>query len=354
MLSTCSHDERGRYIGGAAGDQSGSEYSLVNWYNYPYGGWNYVFHYPDSNIRALIAKLAKEAPQNDMIGYDQAERYTFWEQLTNNGYRPINISTPCESDCSASTAAIVKAVGYLTGNEKLKAVSIYAWTGNLRDVLVRAGFQCYNGSKYLTGDAYLYAGDIILNEENHVVICVTDGAKIGEGEKDYYTFKARQVSLGYIGHDVYVAQCVLQARTFYKNTIDRKFGNGMDAAVRMYQMKAGLVQDGLFGYNSMASLYALQYMGFENDEHIWAIKQTEKDTDHTDSAMLMQEMLKIKKFYKGELDGWYYTKTVDAVKAFQSTYQKLGLEVTGKCDVLTISKIMTPTSELKQQLAAAA
>lgn len=350
MLSTCSHDERGRYIGGQAGDQSGSEYSLVNWYNYPYGGWNYVLHYPDSNVRALIAKLATEAPRNDLIGYDQAERYTFWGMLEQCGYRPANIQSPCEADCSSSTAAIIKAVGYLTGNERLKSVSIYSWTGNLRDVLTQAGFQCMNGTKYLTGDAYLYAGDIILNEENHVVICVNDGSHVGEGEKEFFTFRARQTSLGYIGHDVYVAQCVLQARTFYKNGIDRKFGNGMDAATRMYQMKAGLQQDGLLGYNTMASLYALQYMGFENGEHIWAIKQTEEDTEYTDSAMLMQEMLKIKKFYKGELDGWYYTKTIEAVKAFQKTYQKLGLEVTGKCDVLTIEKIMTPTSELKKQL----
>lgn len=354
MLSTCSHDEIGRYIGGKAGDQTGSEYAIVNWYDYPFGGWNYVLHFPDSNIRALIAKLAMEAPRNDLIGYDQSERYTFWEQLEQSGYRPANIQSPCEADCSSSTAAIVKAVGYLSGNEKLKAVSIYAWTGNIRPVLTEAGFQCFNGTKYLTSGDYLYAGDIVLNEENHVVICVRDGAKVGEGEKEYFTFKSRQVSLGYKGRDVYVAQCALKARTFYAGTIDAKFGDGTDSAVRRFQRKAGLVEDGLFGYKSQSKLYGLQYVGYKDGYYLWAIKQTEKDTDHTDSAMLMQEMLKIKKFYKGALDGEYKNKTVTAVKEFQKKYKKLGLEVTGKCDLLTIEKIMTPTSELKKQLEAVA
>lgn len=355
MLSNSGHDEYGRYIGGAAGDQTGQEWAIVNWYNYPWGGWNYVLHYPDSNVRALIAKLAVEAAHNDNIGYDQSQRYTFWEQLQKSGYRPANIQNLCESDCSAGVLAIVKAVGYLTGNEKLKAVSIYGYTGNERDILVAAGFQCLNGKQYLTGDDYLYAGDILLNEENHTCTCVTDGAKTQQETKDYFVFKTRQLSLGYKSiEDVYVLECVLKAKTFYAGDIDGKFGSGVDAAVRLFQTKAGLDPDGVAGYNTFSKLYALQFLREENGWMYWAIKPTKMKTDHTDSTLLMQEMLAIKKFYKGQLDGDYGKLTKSAVRAFQKKYQKLGLQVTGECDVKTIEKIMTATSILKKQLEEAA
>ena len=355
MLSNSGRDERGLYSGGQAGDQDGGEWAIVPWYNYPWGGWDYVLHHPDSNVRALIAKLATEAAHNNNIGYDQSERYTFWEQLSQCGFRPANIQTPCESDCSAGVLAIVKAVGYLTGNERLKAVSIYGYTGNERDILTSAGFQCMNGVKYLTSDDYLYAGDILLNEENHTCTCVTDGSKAGEEPKDYFVFKTRQLSLGYKSiEDVYVLECVLKCRTFYDGDIDGKFGGDVDAGVRRFQRKAHIKEDGVAGYDTFCKLYALQYLGETNGKMLWAIKQTESGTDHTDSTLLMQEMLKIKKFYKGKLDGQYGKETEKAVRAFQKKYQKLGLEVTGRCDIKTIEKIMTATSVLKKQLEEAA
>ena len=355
MLSNSGHDEQGKYIGGIAGDQTGGEWCICNWYDYPWGGWNYVLHYPDSNVRALIAKLATEAAHNDNIGYDQSQRYTFWEQLQQSGYRPANIKEPCESDCSAGVLAIVKAVGYLTGNERLKNINNYSNTWHERDILAAAGFQCLNGTKYLTGDDYLYAGDILLNEENHTCTCVTDGSKTQQETKDYYVFKTRQLSMGYKSiEDVYVLECVLKARTFYTGEIDGKFGGGVDAAVRLFQTKAGLDSDGVAGFNTFCKLYGLQYLREENGWMYWAIKPTKWNTDHTDSTLLMQEMLTIKKFYKGQLDGDYGKKTKSAVRAFQKKYAKLGLEVTGECDVKTIEKIMTATSILKKQLEEAA
>ena len=177
MLSNCGHDSRGQYSGDVAGDQGG-EWTLIPWYNYPYGGWNYVLRHPSQAVRYYIKEFAIQAAQNDNIGYDQSNRNSFWEQLTVSGYYPMNIKVPCEADCSSGVLAIVKAVGYVVGDNALKNVSQYGYTGNERAILSAAGFEVLNGSAYLTSDNYLYAGDILLNEENHTCICVTNGAYV--------------------------------------------------------------------------------------------------------------------------------------------------------------------------------
>ena len=116
-ISNSGGDERGKITGGAAGDQTGGEWKLKAWYNRP---WSHVLRHPDPRVRRLIAELAIEAALNDCIGYDQNQRGTFWQQLKVSGYRPANIKTKCESDCSAGANSIVKAVGYLLGSRCCK------------------------------------------------------------------------------------------------------------------------------------------------------------------------------------------------------------------------------------------
>lgn len=178
MISNCGHDENNKYTGGAAGDQTGGEWALIAWYNRP---WKCVLRHPDAAIRQEIARLATAAAKNNLVGYDQGQRYTFWEHLKASNYDPAKITIKCEADCSSGVAAIVKAVGYLTGNAKLQAVSIYCYTGNLRAALKAAGFTVLTESKYLTGPDYLLAGDILLNDDHHTATNVTDGSKATSG-----------------------------------------------------------------------------------------------------------------------------------------------------------------------------
>ena len=173
MISNCGHDERGKYSGGQAGDQKGNEWAVIPWYSRP---WDYVLRHPDAAVRKKIVELASKAANNDMIGYDQGDRYSFWQQLKAAEYAPDKITVPCESDCSAGVAAIVKAVGYLMGNPKLQGVSIYCHTGNLRAALKAAGFEVLTASKYLANDKYLLAGDVLLYEGHHTAINLDDGA----------------------------------------------------------------------------------------------------------------------------------------------------------------------------------
>lgn len=176
MISNSGHDERGKYSGGVAGDQTGTEWQLIKWYSRP---WDTVFHHPDARVRQTIAELAIEAAKNNLIGYDQNQRTTFWKALEATGtFHPRDIKTACEADCSAGVAAICKATGYILGIAAMKEISPDMYTGNEKAVLKKAGFSVRTASKYLTSDAYLYAGDILLCTGHHTAINVTDGAKV--------------------------------------------------------------------------------------------------------------------------------------------------------------------------------
>ena len=104
------------------------------------------------------------------FGYGQDTRYTFWEQLQAKGYDPEKISKACDADCSSGVATIVKAAGYRLNISKLKYVSIYLFTGNMKEGLRKAGFEVLTGSKYVMGTDYLLPGDILLNEAHHTAL----------------------------------------------------------------------------------------------------------------------------------------------------------------------------------------
>ena len=174
-ISNCGHDERGKYIGGQAGDQTGTEWHIINWYNYP---WKCILRHPNTEVRNLIADMARQSALNGNIGYDQGERLTYWEQLKKVNYKPENITVKCEADCSSGVASICKGVGYRLNIDKLKNISASNTTYVMRNNFKSAGFEVLTDSKYLTSDAYLLAGDILLNDAHHTAINLTKGNKV--------------------------------------------------------------------------------------------------------------------------------------------------------------------------------
>lgn len=336
MLSNSGRDEKGLYSGGQAGDQDGGEWAIVPWYQYPWdGGWNCVLHHPDPNVRKMIAQLAMEAAENNNIGYDQWERYTYWQALEKSGYYPRQIGTPCEGDCSAGVLANVKAVGYLLNNAKLKNVSIYGYTGTMVPILTEAGFEYRNEAKYLTGDSWLYAGDILLNVTNHTCTCVTDGANVKKEEPETtscYMFKHKYLKKGYEDHEVFRVKCALKARGFYKYSLNYKYGNKAKAAVKLFQAAAGLKQTGNFNLRTRRTLYGLE----EKGEYM--IVRVCKKGDTGNSVLLLQEFLKALGYYDGKLDRSFGKKTEEALIAFKKKANADGakLTVNGTWDERTI------------------
>ena len=174
-ISNSGKDENGTYHGGKAGDQSGHEWELKGWYSRP---WTVILRWPDSEVGLKIAQLGIAAALNNKIGYDQYERKTYWNQLEKVGYDPSKITTPCEEDCTAGVTANVKAVGHLMGIKSLKDLPTSVYSGSMRSVFVKAGFQALTASKYTGQSAYLLPGDILLYEGHHAATNITYGKKV--------------------------------------------------------------------------------------------------------------------------------------------------------------------------------
>lgn len=176
MISNCGHDERGKYSGGKPGDQTGKEYAIIAWYNRP---WSCVLRHPDVKVGIQIAKNAAAAAQNELIGYDQGQRNTYYMHLKSSEWDPAKVTVACEADCSSSTAANIIAAGYKLCIKKLQRINPSVTTSGMRSELKKAGFEVLTDKKYLLSDAYLQKGDVLLYDGHHVAINISTGSKIG-------------------------------------------------------------------------------------------------------------------------------------------------------------------------------
>lgn len=254
-ISNTGHDEKGKYHGGQAGDQGG-EYTLRSWYNRP---WTVVLRYPDPAVANKIADLACAAALNDNIGYDQYQRSTFWDALVKAGYDPAKIKTKCETDCTASTTAIVKAVGHLLDIKPLEDIPIDTYSGNMRGRFARVGFDVLDNKKYLTSPDYLLPGDVLLYEGHHAAINVTRG-KYATGNASPSTTPSspstRILKNGMEGADVKALQTKL-IKAGYSCGVwgaDGEFGDATEMAVRRFQIQHDLLVDGEAGPQTMTAL----------------------------------------------------------------------------------------------------
>lgn len=248
VISNSGSDERGKSTGGKAGDQTGREWRVQNWYSSP---WFCVLRYPDEEVRNTFARLARDAANNNMIGYDQSQRTSFWGQLEKSGYEPSKITTPCEADCSAGVVAIIKATGYQKCIKKLMDLPESLYTGNLRSYLVNAGFTCLTEEKYLKSDEYLLPGDVLLHDNKHTAFNLDRGAKAGGNE----TVNVDDITVLKKGIECY------EARTFQRIinslgikdqdgrslVVDGKYGGRSVFCARAFQRSVGLEDDGVVG-----------------------------------------------------------------------------------------------------------
>lgn len=170
MIGHASSDERGKYNGGQAGDQNGREVYVREWYNRP---WNKVVRPKSAYVAAGMVRAMRDACHNNSVGYDQSQRTTLYTQAKAAGWDLSKITVPCETDCSA-----------------LIAVSKDIYTGNMVKVLEATGqFEVLAASKYLTSDAYLMAGDVLIYEGHHTAMALQYGTKTNYRQGwnyDYY------------------------------------------------------------------------------------------------------------------------------------------------------------------------
>ncbi len=321
MLSNCGSDERNKYSGGQAGDQTGGEWNIIPWYNRP---WMCVLRHPDRLVREEIAILAERAAKNNLIGYDQSQRHTFWQHLKASNYDPAQITIACEADCSSGVLAIVKAVGYRLNVSALKNVNQDGYTGNERSILKAAGFTVLTASKYLTSDAYLLRGDILLYDGHHTATNLTNGRNSGADNTSDTTDKSDNAS-----NTGNVAKGQKWLNSNYGTLLKSSCG-------------ALLEVDNDYGAKSRAATIAVwkDVVNRKYSFHLTPSNSNFLDSCKTASAKaltqrgsngtlayLVQFVLAGRKYYFGSMDADFGQETENAVKSFQ---RDRGLTVDGQ------------------------
>ena len=264
-ISNSGHDERGRYINGKAGDQTGTEWYIRSWYKRP---WNVVIRFEDPKIASMIATLSIYAAQNNKVGYDQGQRTTYWTQLVKAGYDPRKITVACEDDCSAGVMANVRAALELTGHSKwAKNINIHATTWTMRGSICSCGakVKTFTDASHVNGTSYLLPGDILLRTSAHTAVNLGVGSRMKAPkytdtivQKGLYTGtfptlpKKEYFCKGDTGQQVKYLQSFLRWYGTYYDSIDGSFGNNTLAAVKAFQKAEGLEVDGYFGKKSLA------------------------------------------------------------------------------------------------------
>lgn len=162
-------DENGNGSGGRAGDQTGREVRVQNWYNRS-GGWGVALEPTDEKMAAAAADIAVRIANDDSFGYDKGQRTTAYKAILAAGGN-IEAAADSELDCS-----VLVFIAY-----KLAGLNIeIGYTGNLESRFLATGkFKAHRESKYLTSGEYAKKGWIYLTAGKHTAIVVTDGSKSG-------------------------------------------------------------------------------------------------------------------------------------------------------------------------------
>ena len=264
-ISNSGKDENSGTKGGKAGDQTGHEWELRSWYSRP---WTVVLRYPDQAVALKIAELGIAAALNNNIGYDQAQRATYWKQLQAVGYDPSKIEAnhKCEEDCTAGVTANVRACGYIFGIPALQGLDTSGTrSSNMRSRFVKAGFKTLTDKKYITSGKYLLPGDILLYENHHAATNITLGSKV---KPEWHPGIApapspvklgdRDLRKGDTGEDVRELQNDLMTLgwSFPKYGADGDFGSETEANVKGFQRVNNLDVTGVFDHKSYVALMA--------------------------------------------------------------------------------------------------
>lgn len=257
IIGSARIDENGKAHGGKAGDQTGKEVSMQNWYKHS-KGW-VVLRAKDPKKAAKIAQAMRAACDNPNIGYDQYQNSTLWNEVKDKGYDPAKASKPCETDC----ARLVRVCCAYAG---IMAKDFY--TASEVDKLMDTGeFVKFTTSKYTNQSDYLGAGDILVTKtKGHTVVVLTNGSKYdGEVEEPSVPLGARILKNGSEGKDVEDLQRRLKAVGYNPGEIDGEYGPNTASAVKALQKDADILVDGEFGSDSYAALLALEVDEDPND-----------------------------------------------------------------------------------------
>ena len=169
MIGSARIDENGNAHGGKAGDQkNGFEVSTQEWYKHS-KGWR-VFRAKDPAKAEIIAKTMEWACDNNMIGYDQYQRNTLYNELKKSGFSGEPVLTKAvETDCSALVRVCLAFAG-------IDVPADFYTAGMPKQMLATGEIIELTGSKYTDQPDCLGRGDILVTKtKGHTVVVLTSG-----------------------------------------------------------------------------------------------------------------------------------------------------------------------------------
>ena len=198
------------------GDQSGQEVRTQPWYS---NGWHFVLRFRNKAQAEKAARACEAVCANDNIGYSQTRRNDLRAAAKVVGWDFARITSKADCDCSslmsvcAEAAGVNMTVAYSGGNAP--------WTGNMKEKFSATGaFGILEEKKYLTSDAYLRRGDILVNEITHTCMALSDGDKAYEGVVSSTDVKTHTVQSGDTLWDIAQTYGVTVAAICEKNGLD--------------------------------------------------------------------------------------------------------------------------------------
>lgn len=173
LCAWASIDEKGRTMGGKAGDQTGREVKTGQLYNF---GQIWAIRAKSNDVAERIAKYAKAIAENDNVGYDQGQRDTLYKISNDLKWKSVKVDKKCECDCSQLAAC---AINYALQGAFL---SSGVYSGNI----VSAARRTEKFSILTIGSNFKYKkGDVIVKPGKHVIICIGGDLPEPEKKKEY-------------------------------------------------------------------------------------------------------------------------------------------------------------------------
>ena len=173
-IAHASIDEHKHISGGQAGDQTGKEVCIRDWYNKP---WTCLIRFKDPAKAERVAQDMEWAAANDNIGYDQNQRNTLLSEARKVNFNLSKIKVKCETDCSGLVTVCCIYAGI--PESELTYKGNCATTRTLKQWLKATGeVDVYTTPMYTSKPDKLKRGDILLAEGSHVAVVVrTDELK---------------------------------------------------------------------------------------------------------------------------------------------------------------------------------
>ncbi|WP_305296938.1 hypothetical protein [Parvibacter caecicola] len=165
-IGQASCDERGKYIGGQAGNQSGTEFNTRAAYLY---NWHTLIRFNDANMARRCGQAMAGAVANMNIGYDHEERNTILPLAHAAGWNLAAITQARECDCSSLAGVCGIAAG--APESAIHQGGNLCYTGNIASRFKATGLVTnYTSDDYVKPTAKWQVGDILVSNTHAVVV----------------------------------------------------------------------------------------------------------------------------------------------------------------------------------------